>query len=224
MIRFLDIMFSLIALIALSIPLFFVVLCLLVTGEGYVFYKQTRIGRNGKNFKLFKFATMYHNSPNIGTGTVTLKDDPRILPFGKFLRTTKINELPQLINVIIGDMSIIGPRPLTSETFKAYSKEDQMTISSVQPGLSGIGSVFFRDEEKFIGNSESAINIYFEYIAPKKAELECWFVRNCSLKLYFLSIIATVASVIIHNDNFLRYFYDDIPKIDINIPNKYKKG
>lgn len=224
MIRFLDIIFSLMALIALSVPLIIVVFCLLITGEGYVFYKQSRIGINGKNFKLFKFATMHHNSPNIGTGTVTLKNDPRILPFGKFLRKTKINELPQLLNVIIGDMSIIGPRPLTSETFKAYSEKDQIIISSVQPGLSGIGSVFFRDEEKFIGNSQSSINIYFEHIAPKKAELECWFVRNRSLKLYFLTIIATVASVIINNDSFLRYFYDDIPKIDMNIPNKNNKG
>ena len=95
---------------------------------------------------------MVKNSPNIGSGTITLKDDPRVLPFGKFLRKTKINELPQLINVLKGDMSFIGPRPLTNETFNYYQSSVQEKISKrkVRPGLSGIGSIFFRNEEKFI--------------------------------------------------------------------------
>ena len=88
-----------------------VAIVLRLTGEGEVFFLQERVGKDGKPFKLYKFATMLKNSPNMGTGTVTLKHDPRVLPVGRFLRKTKINELPQLLNILIGDMSVVGPRP-----------------------------------------------------------------------------------------------------------------
>ena len=111
--RFFDILFSGIAILILS-PLFIVVILILrFTGEGEIFFLQDRIGKGGNKFKLFKFVTMIKNSPDMGTGTITIKNDPRILPFGKFLRKTKINELPQLLNIFFGDMCIIGPRPLT---------------------------------------------------------------------------------------------------------------
>ena len=119
--RFFDILFSSFALLVLSPLLIPVVIILKFSGEGEVFFLQERIGKNGKLFKLFKFATMLKDSPNLGTGTVTMKDDPRVLPVGKFLRKTKINELPQLLNIFFGDMSVIGPRPLTAETFGSYS-------------------------------------------------------------------------------------------------------
>ena len=109
--RLFDIIFSGIALVLLSpllLPLMFI---LRVTGEGEIFFPQSRVGRGGKHFKLYKFATMLKDSPNMGTGTVTVKNDPRILPIGGFLRKTKVNELPQLINIFNGDMSVIGPRP-----------------------------------------------------------------------------------------------------------------
>ncbi len=105
LIRFFDILFSGIALVVLSPLLIPIMIVLKVTGEGEIFYLQKRIGKDGKPFKIIKFATMLKNSPNIGTTTVTVKDDPRVLPFGKFLRKTKINELPQLINILKGDMS-----------------------------------------------------------------------------------------------------------------------
>ena len=120
--RFFDILFSGIALLLLSPLLVPIVITLRLTGEGEVFFLQERIGKGGENFKLFKFATMLKNSPNIGTGTVTMRGDPRVLPVvGTFLRKTKINELPQLLNIFFGDMSIIGPMPLTTQTFGAYS-------------------------------------------------------------------------------------------------------
>ena len=109
--RFIDLCFSSLGLIIL-LPLFLAVAILLkFTGEGDIFYLQERIGLNGKTFFIIKFATMLRNSPNIGSGTITSKNDSRILPVGKILRKTKINELPQLLNVLFGDMSIIGPRP-----------------------------------------------------------------------------------------------------------------
>ena len=115
--RFFDIFFSGLALLFLSPLLVPIFIILKFSGEGEVFFLQERIGKGGDVFKLFKFATMLKDSPNIGTGTVTMKGDPRVLPVGKFLRKTKINELPQLLNIFFGDMSVIGPRPLTPKTF-----------------------------------------------------------------------------------------------------------
>ena len=142
--RFFDVLFSAMALLLLSPLLVPIVITLRLTGEGEVFFLQERIGKGGKNFKLFKFATMLKNSPNIGTGTVTMRGDPRVLPVGSFLRKTKINELPQLLNIFFGDMSVIGPRPLTTQTFGAYSESTQGLITQVRPGLSGVGSIIFR--------------------------------------------------------------------------------
>ena len=143
--RFFDIIFSGIALTLLSpffLPLMFI---LRITGEGEVFFSQNRVGLGGKNFKLYKFATMLKDSPQMGTGTVTVKNDPRILPLGGFLRKTKINELPQLINIFNGNMSIIGPRPQTRRCFDAYPLSSQNEIIKVRPGLSGIGSIVFSE-------------------------------------------------------------------------------
>ena len=121
MIRFVD-LFLCISAIGILLPLFVVIsIILMLTGEGEVFFFQERIGKQNKKFKLFKFSTMLRNSESIGTGTITLKNDPRILPVGRFLRISKINELPQLFNVLLGDMSIIGPRPLTETNFSYYN-------------------------------------------------------------------------------------------------------
>ena len=107
--RVFDVFFSGLALLVLSPLLVPIVLILRFSGEGEIFFLQERIGKGGQVFKLFKFATMLKDSPNIGTGTVTMKGDPRVLPVGKFLRKTKINELPQLLNIFFGDTSVIGP-------------------------------------------------------------------------------------------------------------------
>src|SRR6185369_2253365 len=123
--RFLDIFLSALALIVLSPLLVPIVIALRLTGEGEVFFIQSRVGRGGRMFGLYKFATMLKNSPNMGTGTVTLSGDPRILPLGKFLRKTKINELPQLLNILKGDMSIVGPRPQTQRCFAAFPAQAQ---------------------------------------------------------------------------------------------------
>ena len=118
--RFFDIFFSGLALLFLLPFLFLVIVALRLTGEGEIFFLQARVGFDGKLFKLYKFATMLKDSPSIGTGTVTTKGDPRVLPFGKLLRKTKINELPQLLNILKGDMSVVGPRPLAQRCFNSY--------------------------------------------------------------------------------------------------------
>ena len=121
--RLLDIFFSGIAIVILS-PILAPIACVLrVTGEGEVIYKQDRVGKTGTSFGLLKFATMLKDSPSIGSGEITIKNDPRVLPLGKFLRKSKINELPQLWNILIGDISIVGPRQMVPNTYARYPIE-----------------------------------------------------------------------------------------------------
>ena len=140
---------ALVILLPIFIP---VMLILKLTGEGEVFYFQERIGINNSNFYIWKFATMLRDSMSIGTGSITLENDFRVTKVGKILRKTKINELPQIINILKGDISLVGPRPLVTKTFSAYSKEVQSKIYNVKPGLTGIGSIIFRDEESIISS------------------------------------------------------------------------
>ena len=170
--RILDIVLAGGVLIFVSPIIVLVVFVLRFSGEGRNFFRQFRIGKNGKRIKILKFVTMVKDSPYIGTGTVTLKDDPRVLPFGKILRKTKINELPQLFNVLTGDMSVIGPRPQTQRCFDAFPIECQNEIITVAPGLSGLGSIFFRNEELMLDNANSADEFYNKIIMPYKGELE----------------------------------------------------
>lgn len=210
--RFFDIFFSSLALLILSPLLLTIVGILRFSGEGEVFFVQERIGKGGRVFKLYKFATMLKNSPKIGTGTVTMKDDPRILPVGKFLRKTKINELPQLLNIFFGDMSVIGPRPLTDQTFCSYSPEIQEIIKKVRPGLSGIGSIIFRGEEEIMHGELASIDFYDSVIAPYKGLLEKWFVLNKGLYIYFIAIFVTTYTVFVPTTKIAWMVFKDLPK------------
>ena len=210
MIRFFDISLSLFALF-FFLPLFILIIFLLkFTGEGEIFFLQQRVGQNKKFFYLYKFVTMFKNSPYIGSKTITIKNDRRIFLLGKFLRKLKINELPQLINVLIGDMSLIGPRPLTIENFKAYSKKTQSIISKIKPGLSGIGSIVFKNEEKFLIGKNS-IKFYFLTIAPYKGELEIWFVKNYSILNYIILIYLTIHSLIFQKSKIIWRVFKNLP-------------
>lgn len=211
--RLFDLMLSSLALIALLPLLAPVVMLLSCTGEGKVFYRQERVGIRNKIFKLLKFATMLEDSPNLPGGDITQGDDPRVLPVGKILRKTKINELPQLINVLLGDISLIGPRPLTPKNFQFYSEEVQYKISSVRPGLSGIGSVVFRDEESVIASSKkNSVDCYKEDISPYKGELECWFIDNKSILLYLALILVTAWTVIFPKSKIIWRIFPTLPK------------
>lgn len=211
--RLFDIILSVFALILL-IPLFAAIsVLLLCTGEGKIFYKQERVGREKKLFKLLKFATMLEDSPNLPGGDITLGNDPRVLPVGRILRKTKINELPQLINILRGELSLVGPRPLTPRNFAMYNQEVQETIAKVRPGLSGIGSIVFRDEESIISMSKKSMtNCYSEDISPYKGELEVWFVGRKSFILYWKIIFVTAWVVLFPNSNMIWKFFSDLPK------------
>ncbi len=211
--RFFDIIFSGLALLILSPLMIPIIIILKLTGEGEIFYKQRRVGKDGKIFELLKFATMLKNSSNIGTQTVTIKDDPRVLPFGKFLRKTKINELPQLLNILKGDMSIIGPRPQTSRCFLAFPNKSQLAILKVKPGLSGIGSIVFRDEESMLDNKVNRLKFYDKVIAPYKGELEQWYVKHQSILTYFTLIGITAWVVIFPKSKIYKNIFSDLPKV-----------
>lgn len=211
MIRFFDIFFSIAALIFLSPLMITVILILRFSGEREIFYIQERVGKNQNIFRLFKFATMLKDSENIGTGTVTVKNDPRILPFGNFLRKTKINELPQLINIFLGDMSVIGPRPQTQRCFSAFNMESQKIIVQIKPGLSGIGPVIFRDEESLLEDNESNIEFYDNVISPYKGKVESWYIENYTLKNYFILIFATVWLVLSPKSKLIWKIFNNLP-------------
>ena len=208
--RFFDILFAGAALLLLLPLLLPIAVALRLSGEGEIFFRQERIGRGGKTFGLFKFATMLKNSPNMGTGTVTVKADPRILPMGHFLRKTKINELPQLLNILLGDMSIIGPRPLTRQTFSAYPAELQAEIIRVRPGLSGIGSIIFRGEEDILAGEQGSLAFYNEVIAPYKGAVERWYVARQGIVTYF-ALIGLTAWVVLFPRSSLVWRRRDLP-------------
>ena len=212
--RLFDILFSVLALIVLS-PLFLPIVALLkLTGEGEIFYLQERVGKNKVIFRLFKFATMLKDSPNIGTGFVTMKNDTRVLPLGKFLRKTKINELPQLINILFGDMSVIGPRPQSKRCFEAFIKEHQEEILKVRPGLSGIGSIIFRDEEEILEGNEGNLDFYDNVIAVYKGELEAWYVKRRNILMYFILIFSTIWVILNKKSHIILKIYNDLPLPD----------
>ena len=210
--RFFDILFSVLALLILSPLLVPIVIILKCSGEGEVFFLQDRIGKDGKLFKLFKFASMLKDSPNLGTGTVTMRGDPRVLPVGKFLRKTKINELPQLLNIFFGNMSVIGPRPLTVETFGSYSDITQSIIKQVRPGLSGIGSIIFRQEEDIMYGATASVDFYRNVIAPYKGALEEWFVVNKGLYVYFMAIFTTVWAILFSKTKVAWILFKGLPE------------
>lgn len=211
--RLIDITLSLIAFIIL-IPIFIpIAIILRFTGEGYVFYKQERIGYKNRKFLIFKFATMLKDSPNLGTGSLTLKDDPRVFPFGKFLRLTKINELPQLFNILIGDMSIVGPRPQMEVDFLKFPIEVQEVIYNVKPGLSGIGSIVFRDEQKILSDSTLPPHeCYIKFIAPYKGALEIWYPENMSLRTDLLIIFLTVWTILFPESKLVFKVFKSLPE------------
>ena len=210
-IRLLDILFSSLAL-SLLLPLFIpVFLILRLTGEGEIFFSQKRVGKGGKLFNLLKFSTMLKDSPSIGSGTVTLKDDPRVLPFGKFLRKTKINELPQLVNILIGDMSVVGPRPQTPRCFEVFPKYLQPIISSVRPGLSGLGPVVFRDEENILSENSKSVDFYDQVIAPYKGDVEAYYIKVIGIFSYFKIIFLTLWVVLFPKSGAVWKVFANIP-------------
>lgn len=208
--RILDLLIAFIALVLLSPVLIPVIIILALTGEHEVFFLQKRIGYKNKPFQIWKFATMLKNSPNIGTGEITLRNDSRVTPFGKWLRLTKINELPQIINVLKGEMSIVGPRPLMEVSFKLYSREDQQRIYNCKPGMTGIGSLVFRDEEKILSEAADPRMMYAS-IYPYKAALELWYQEHASVTTDCQIIFLTAWTIIFPENKLIQSLFKGLP-------------
>lgn len=211
--RVFDIVFSSVVLIILAPFLTIIIIILRLTGEGEIFFLQSRIGFKNREFHLWKFSTMQKNSPSIGTGTVTIKNDPRVLPFGYFLRKSKINEIPQLLNILKGDMSFIGPRPQTQRCFNAFPEDLKAIIVKVKPGLSGIGSVVFRDEEEVMFGSSDVKKFYDLTIMPYKGELECWYVKNSTLWNYCKLIFVTIWVIFRPESKIVWSSFNELPAV-----------
>lgn len=211
--RIIDFVLSFLVILVL-LP-FWIPICivLLLTGEHEVFYCQERIGYKNKPFYIWKHATMVKNSPNIGNGLYTTRNDPRVLPAGRILRKTKINELPQIINILKGDMSIVGPRPLVAETFEPYPDHVKKSIYNVKPGLTGIGSIVFRNEERLLSETKlPPKEFYKNHISPYKGELELWYQRNLSFYTDFMLIFLTAWVIIFPESKLPFRLFKDLPQ------------
>ena len=211
--RILDLCVALGMIIPL-LPLMAVVAIILkLTGEHQALYFQPRRGARGEHFGLMKFVTMVANAENMGTKDITVRNDPRVLPFGRFLRKTKINELPQLLNVLKGDMSIVGWRPLMDAGFDGYPDEVQQELIKVRPGLTGMGSIIFRDEEKILEITDKEfVDCYREDILPYKGALELWYIRHQTIGLDIKIILATAIAVLLPSSQSYLNMFPDLPR------------
>ena len=195
--RLFDILFALFWLTLLAVPLIVIMIVLKCTGEHKVWFLQERVGQHGKKFKVFKFVTMVSNAETTGNKDITLRNDPRVLPVGKVLRKAKLNEVPQIINILIGNMSVVGWRPLMPKSFAYYSDEIQQKIVNMKPGLTGVGSIVFRDEEAITERANKPpADVYRDDIAPYKGQLELWYQDNQTFVMDIKIVLLTALAVL----------------------------
>ena len=202
MIRLFDFSFSFFGLIFLS-PIIILIWVIGLFENGSPLFIQKRIGCSKKLFLLIKFRTM--KKETISKATHLVKDS-MITKFGNFLRVTKLDEVLQLFNVLVGDMSLIGPRPLTQETFSMYSTKGQLLIYKCRPGLSGLGSIVFRNEEDLYPSGVDKVEFYKTKIAPLKENLEIWYNKNMSYGLYLELIMMTIIAIAFGNSQFVQNY------------------
>jgi len=194
--RLSDIIFSSLGLIIISPFLTLIAFLIKLDSKGPVFYKGTRIGRNGKEFKIFKFRTMIVNAENLG-GPSTASDDFRLTKIGNFLKKYQFDELPQLINVIKGDMSLVGPRPEVKMYVDMMQEGEKNIILSVRPGMTDLASLWNFHEGKILEGSKDPEKTYMEKIRPEKLRLQMEYVKNSSFLLDLKIIARTILKVFI---------------------------
>ncbi|EJW22101.1 hypothetical protein IMCC14465_04950 [alpha proteobacterium IMCC14465] len=220
--RLSDLILASSALFLLSPLLICICFLLRITGEGKIIYRQQRLGQNLKPFWILKFATMLEASPSMLTGSITVPDDPRVLPVGKILRKTKLNELPQLFNVFLGNMSLVGPRPHVERDLEGIPKKDLMYCYSVKPGLTGIASIIFRNEEGLLEGERDQRAFYRNVIAPYKNKLESWYVKNNKFSIYCTLIVLTIYSVFAGDSQVIFRFFPKLPLPPERLKKKFR--
>jgi lipopolysaccharide/colanic/teichoic acid biosynthesis glycosyltransferase len=194
MIRFFDFLFALFGLLIFSPFIFVIVLLIIMNSKGPVFYKQKRVGRNNIDFFLFKFRTMHLHADKLGLLTVGDRDT-RVTKIGFFLRKNKLDELPQLINVIKGDMSLVGPRPEVRKYVDLYSDE-QKKVLKVRPGITDLASIKYANENEILAKVAEPEKYYIEHIMPDKITINYWYIENNNIRSYFSIIFQTIAKII----------------------------
>lgn len=211
--RLLDILVSLIAITLLSPVLIVIMIVLRVTGEGEVFFFQERMGYRNRPFHITKFATMLKSAAVTKRGDFTVKNDPRVLPFGRFLRKSKINELLQFWDVFRGKMSLVGPRPQILRIHALYPERFSTVLERVRPGITGVGSIVFRDEERILTEAADRDHCYTHEIIPYKADLECWYADNQSMMLDIALLCLTAWYILVPDSRAIfRIIPEDLHK------------
>lgn len=211
--RIFDLILSVLLLFFLS-PLFLIIMvALLIFNKGDILFRQKRLGQNNTEFEILKFSSMLKNSVNLPGGAITVRNDPRVTKLGHILRLTKLNELPQLFNVLYGDMSFVGPRPLMMAGFELLTKEVQSILYKSKPGITGISSVVFRDEERLVTDSQIVPEEFYEkYIFPYKSELEKWYHIHKSFLVDFLILFLTAIKIISPRSKIEFKIFSSLPK------------
>lgn len=194
MIRFFDFILSLVGLVVLALIFIVLAIWIKIDSKGPVFYKQVRVGQNGIDFGLFKFRSMVVDADKKGLITVGGRD-PRITRSGYFIRKYKLDELPQLINVLLGDMSLVGPRPEVRKYVDLYTDEQQKVLS-VKPGITDYASIEYMDENEILGKSNDPEKTYIEEIMPEKIKYNMKYINNKNLFEYFKIILLTVLKIV----------------------------
>ncbi|MDF2436726.1 MAG: wcaJ [Bacteroidota bacterium] len=192
--RLFDIFFSLIGLIILFIPFLIISLIIMLDSKGGVFYRQVRVGKDGKDFRLFKFRSMRTDSDKAGLLTVGGRDS-RITRSGYYIRKYKIDELPQLINVLTGDMSLVGPRPEVRRYVDMYNAQ-QKQVLSVKPGITDFASIEYSNENEILGKASDPEKVYIEEIMPHKLDLNLKYIRQQGILTDFKIIFKTIFKIV----------------------------
>ncbi|WP_127579921.1 sugar transferase [Paenibacillus koleovorans] len=191
--RLFDLIFAAVGLVLVSPLLLIAAILIKLTSQGPIFFKQIRIGMGQKEFKIFKFRTMYINAETQGT-QITIGRDPRITSIGHYLRTYKLDELPQLFNVLRGEMSLVGPRPEVPRYVKFY-QEEQKKVFRVRPGITDYASIKYFDENRLLGEVKDPEDFYIHKIMPDKLDLNLQYIREMSLKKDMQIILFTVIRI-----------------------------
>lgn len=192
--RLFDIIFSFFGLLFLFPVLLIIAILIKIESKGPVFFRQVRVGKDNTDFKIFKFRTMYIGSDK--KGLLTIGDrDPRVTKVGFILRKYKLDELPQLINVLVGEMSFVGPRPEVRKYVNMYS-ENELRVVSIKPGITDYASIIFRDETELLKQANDSEKFYIEEIMPKKLQLNLKYIKDASLFTDLKIIFKTISTII----------------------------
>ena len=209
-----DIIFSILGIL-ISAPLLLISIFLIFTsGETSPLYISYRMGKDGELFRMFKLRTMSRARPS--KSPLTAYNDNRINFFGRFLRFSKIDELPQFFNILNGDLSFVGPRPMLPEVYIFYSDKTRKKLNAIRPGVTGIGSIVFRNEsdlfKKVKGSHEK---FYKDNIAPAKADLELWYTKNRSFVIDFKILALTMVALFYGQVKSLKRYFKNLPTTDL---------